>query len=71
MIQVSRDDTFIKIRNELIQAGLVEYQKGKKGCPSKIQSIEKNSLFYYNLSIKMDNEFFYHIFSTHRAVIIV
>lgn len=45
MIQVSRDDMFIKIRNELIQAGLVEYQKGKKGCPSKYHLVSFTCIY--------------------------
>ena len=45
MIQVSRDDTFIKIRNELIQAGLIEYQKGKKGYPSKYHLVSFTCIY--------------------------
>ncbi|CVI65675.1 hypothetical protein NDGK_00284 [Clostridiales bacterium CHKCI001] len=48
MIQVSRDDTFIKIRNELIQAGLIEYQKGKKGCPSKYHFVSFTCIYGRN-----------------------
>ena len=33
-VQMSREATFIKARDELIKAGLVEYRKGKKGSPN-------------------------------------
>ena len=34
-IQIKREQTFIDLRDKLIQAGLIEMQKGKKGCPNK------------------------------------
>lgn len=33
--QMRREATMIKVRDELIKAGLIEYQKGKKGSPNK------------------------------------
>lgn len=35
MIQCNREQTMIDTRNRLVQAGLIEYVKGKKGCPGK------------------------------------
>jgi len=35
LIQCSSEHTVIDTRNRLIQAGLIEYVKGKKGCPGK------------------------------------
>ena len=34
-IKVSREATLIKVRDELIKAGLIELQKGKKGFPNR------------------------------------
>lgn len=34
-LDVNREATFISWRNKLIEAGLFEYQKGKKGSPNK------------------------------------
>lgn len=34
-IKVSREATLIKVRDELIKAGLIEFQKGKKGFPNR------------------------------------
>lgn len=44
-MQMSREATLIKARDELIKAGLVEYQRGKKGSPNKYHmiSISKNT----------------------------
>lgn len=45
-MQMSREATFIKARDELIKAGLMEYQKGKKGTPNRYRMIsffEKNT----------------------------
>ncbi len=33
-MQMSREATFIEVRNHLVNAGLIEYRKGKKGCPN-------------------------------------
>ncbi len=44
--QMGREATLIKARDELIKAGLVEYQKGKKGSPNRYRLIsftEKNT----------------------------
>lgn len=46
LIQVKREATFIDYRNKLVEAGLIEYQKGKKGSPNRYKLIslseEKN-----------------------------
>ncbi len=45
-MQMSREATLIKARDELIKAGLIEYQKGKKGSPNRyriISLLEKNT----------------------------
>ena len=45
-MQMSREATLIKARGELIKAGLIEYQKGKKGSPNRyrmISLVEKNT----------------------------
>ncbi len=38
-MQMSREATLIKARGELIKAGLIEYQKGKKGSPNRYRII--------------------------------
>lgn len=38
-MQMSREATLIKARDELIKAGLVEYQRGKKGSPNKYHMV--------------------------------
>jgi hypothetical protein len=35
LIQLKREATFIELRNKLIDAGLIEYRKGKKGSPNQ------------------------------------
>lgn len=35
LIQLKREATFIELRNKLIEAGLIEYRKGKKGSPNQ------------------------------------
>ncbi len=45
-LQMSREATLIKARGELIKAGLIEYQKGKKGSPNRyhvISLVETNT----------------------------
>lgn len=45
-LQMSREATLIKARGELIKAGLIEYQKGKKGSPNRyriISFVDKNT----------------------------
>ena len=38
-MQMGREATFIKVRDELIKAGLIEYKKGKKGSPNQYHLI--------------------------------
>lgn len=35
LVDIEREATFISWRNKLIEAGLFEYQKGKKGSPNR------------------------------------
>ena len=34
-VQIKREGTFIAVRDKLIQAGLIAYQRGRKGVPSR------------------------------------
>lgn len=38
-MQIIREATFISIRDKLIQEGLIEYKKGKKGSPGKYKMV--------------------------------
>lgn len=38
-LQTSSEKTFIKCRDDLVKAGLIEFQRGKKGCPNKYKII--------------------------------
>lgn len=38
-MQMGREATLINVRNELIKAGLITYQKGKKGSPNRYKMI--------------------------------
>lgn len=38
-MQMGREATLIKARDELIKAGLIDYQKGKKGSPNRYRVI--------------------------------
>lgn len=38
-MQMGREATLIKARDELIKAGLIEYQKGKKGSPNRYRML--------------------------------
>ena len=35
MVQISNKNTFIKNRDKLIESGLIEFEKGKKGKPNQ------------------------------------
>ena len=50
LIQVKREATFIDYRNKLVEAGLIEYQKGKKGSPNRYKLISL-------LEVKNNNTF--------------
>lgn len=39
LMQIRREATFIDIRNKLVDAGVIVYQKGKKGSPNKYKMI--------------------------------
>ena len=45
-MQMGREATLIKARDELIKAGLIECRKGRKGCPNRyriISLVEQNA----------------------------
>ena len=50
LMQLKREHTLIDLRDKLIQAGLIEYQKGKKGCPNKYRLID--IINPYNLKVQ-------------------
>lgn len=39
LLKISREATFIEIRNKLIESGLIEYQKGKKSSPNRYRML--------------------------------
>lgn len=45
--QVNREATLIKARDDLIKAGLVEYQKGKKGSPNRYRMVSVAGKFTF------------------------
>ena len=52
LIQVNREATFLKIRDELIGNRLIQYQKGKRGTPGKYKI---NSLTFTGVSNPVPN----------------
>ena len=38
-LRIKREATLIDVRDSLIKAGLIEYRKGKKGCPGRYRMI--------------------------------
>lgn len=38
-LNIRREETFIVARDPLIKAGLIEYRRGKKGCPSQYRMV--------------------------------
>lgn len=42
-MQMGNENTFTKARDELIKAGLIDYQKGKKGSPNRYRIISFTS----------------------------
>ena len=56
--QMSREATLIKARDELIKAGLVEYQRGKKGSPNRYHMIpaEERNTFKSEVQSAVKNE---------------
>lgn len=44
-LQMTREATMIKARDKLIEAGLVEYQKGCKGTPNRYRLISLENVF--------------------------
>ncbi len=60
-MQMGREATLIKARDELIKAGLIEYQKGKKGSPNRyhILSLAEKNTFKNEVEsvVKTENTF--------------
>ncbi len=60
-MQMGREATLIKTKEELVQAGLIEFEKGKKGSPNRYRILffeEKNTckLFFEEKSIKAEEQ---------------
>lgn len=54
IMQMSREATLIKVRDELIKAGLINYQKGKKGHPNKYQLVSFTTLCTYKNEVQSE-----------------
>lgn len=50
LVQMKREATFLEVRNRLIDAGLIKYQKGKKGSPNKY----KMNYFTFNTEVQTE-----------------
>lgn len=58
-LQIAREASLTESRERLVNAGLIEYQKGKKGFPGRyrIISFEKNTTTYtYNVKAQSEGE---------------
>lgn len=42
-MQIKREQTFIEHRDKLIESGLIEYQRGRKGCPNRYRYVSLNT----------------------------
>ena len=61
LIQVKREATFIDYRNRLVEAGLIEYQKGKKGSPNRyklisLSEVKNNNTFTSEVQTVVNTE---------------
>lgn len=61
LIQVKREATFIDYRNKLVEAGLIEYQKGKKGSPNRyklisLSEVKNNNTFTSEVQTVVNTE---------------
>ena len=61
LIQVKREATFIDYRNKLVEAGLIEYQKGKKGSPNRyklisLSEVKNNNTFTSEVQTEVNTE---------------
>ncbi|WP_418470937.1 hypothetical protein [Eubacterium callanderi] len=61
LIQVKREATFIDYRNRLVEAGLIEYQKGKKGSPNRyklisLSEVKNNNTFTSEVQTEVNTE---------------
>ena len=55
-MQMGREATLIKTRDELIKAGLVEYQKGKKGSPNKYKMVSLAEKYTFKNEVQSEVE---------------
>ena len=58
-LQIAREASLTENRDRLVNAGLIVYQRGKKGCPGRyhIVSFEKNTSEYtYNLNVQNEGQ---------------
>lgn len=61
LLDIKREATFISYRDKLIEAGLFEYKKGKKGSPNKYKictvnfESENNSIEKYTANFESTN----------------
>lgn len=55
-MQMGREATLIKARDELIKAGLIEYQKGKKGCPNRYRLISFSEINTFKSVVQSEVE---------------
>lgn len=61
LIQVKREATFIDYRNKLVEAGLIECQKGKKGSPNRyklisLSEVKNNNTFTSEVQTVVNTE---------------
>ena len=61
LIQVKREATFIDYRNKLVEAGLIEYQKGKKSSPNRyklisLSEVKNNNTFTSEVQTVVNTE---------------
>jgi len=57
MIQTGREATMIQARNDLVEAGLIRYEQGKKGSPGRywMESVVKINMFKNVVHSEVDN----------------
>lgn len=51
-LQIAREASLTESRDRLVNAGLVEYQKGRKGVPGRYRLISLATEYTYNLKVK-------------------
>lgn len=58
LMQIKREKTFIDIRDNLVDASLIEFKRGMKGKPSKYKliSFERKNTFKIEVDTEVDSE---------------